>query len=166
MTYYHLIDQAREQGLATDKKMWEALESLSNDLKIVKEKDENLYWHIMRHQHAILYDGHYSEKFANFDVNNLVHSGETDEEDSPIMGAHWSRAEIISLTRDMKFHAKVNDWDKYVAFNAMYSDLCANMSEEDILKVAYVFYFCDNDWKPMKDDCTKIWDYMSFHDIK
>ncbi len=63
----------------------------------------------------------------------------------------------------MKFHQKVNDWDKYVAFNAMYADLSAKMTDEEIIKAAYLFYFCDADWQPEDDNCTKIWDYTAMH---
>ena len=44
----------------------------------------------------------------------------------------------------------------------MYADLCANMDDKEILKAAYLFYFCDADWQT-EDDCTKIWDYTALH---
>ena len=37
-----------------------------------------------------------------------------------------------------------------------------NMSEEEIIRAAYLFYFCDADWQH-NDDCTKIWDYTTMH---
>lgn len=78
-------------------------------------------------------------------------------------GAHWTKSQIANATKGMKFREKVNDWDKYVAFNAMYADLCSDMTEDEIIKAAYLFYFQDADWQPEEDDCTKIWDYMSAH---
>ena len=69
---------------------------------------------------------------------------------------------MIEATEGMKFPPKVNDWDKYVAFNSMYADLCADMNEEEIIKAAYLFYFCDADWQH-DNDCTKIWDYTTMH---
>ena len=163
MKYIQLIEQARIHGVASEKKMYAAIERMSCDLATLENENPRLYWRIMRNQHAVLYDRHYSEKFANHDVNRLVHS-KTDENGDPVgIGAHWTRAQVLDATKDMKFHSKVNDWDKYVAFNAMYADLCANMDEEEILKVAYLFYFCDSDWQPAEDDCTKIWDYTALH---
>ena len=53
-------------------------------------------------------------------------------------------------------------WDKFVAFNAMYADLCRFMDEDEIIKAAYAFYFHDDDWQN-DGDCTKIWDYMTHH---
>ena len=76
---------------------------------------------------------------------------------------HWTRAKVDELTKDMKFHANVNALDKFVAFNSMYADLCASMDEDDIIKADYAFYFCDDDWKPCENDCTKIWDYNALH---
>lgn len=162
MKYIQLIEQARTHGVASEKKMYAAIEQMSCDLSTLENENPCLYWRIMRNQHAVLYDRHYSEKFANHDVNRLVYS-KMDENGEPVgMGAHWTRTQVLDATKDMKFHPKVNDWDKYVAFNAMYADLCANMDDKEILKAAYLFYFCDADWQT-EDDCTKIWDYTALH---
>lgn len=164
MNYKQMIEQARAQGMATEKKMWEAIDTLSTDLLVLEQNNPKLYWHILRHQHAVLYGRHYSEKMANHDVNALVYSGVYDDEGmSSGMGAHWSRSKVEELTKEMKFHPQVNPWDKYVAFNSMYADLCAYMQEENIIKAAYAFYFCDDDWQPCENDCTKIWDYNALH---
>lgn len=165
MNYKQLIDQARTQGMASEKKMQDAISQMSCDLTLLESENPCLYWRILRNQHAVLYGRHYSEKMANHDVGKLEYS-KLDEAGVPVgSGAHWSRAQVIEATKDMKFHPKVNDWDKYVAFNAMYADLCADMTEEEILKSAYLFYFCDADWQPHEDDCTKIWDYTSLHSM-
>lgn len=131
MNYKQMIEQARANGMATEKKMWAAVETLSTDLLTLEQTDPKLYWHILRRQHAVLYGRHYSEKMANHDVNALVYSGMYDEEGMPTDGgAHWTRLKVDELTKGMKFHANVNAWDKYVAFNSMYADLCAWMNEE------------------------------------
>lgn len=162
MKYIQLIEQARTHGVASEKKMYAAIEQMSCDLSTLENENPCLYWRIMRNQHAVLYDRHYSEKFANHDVNRLIYS-KMDENGEPVgMGAHWTRTQVLEATKDMKFHPKVNDWDKYVAFNAMYADLCANMDDKEILKAAYLFYFCDADWQT-ENDCTKIWDYTALH---
>lgn len=165
MSYLDLLKQAKAHGVTSEKKMWASIEALSNDLAVLKADgvttpSSALYWRIMRNQHAIMYDRHYSEKFANHDVNQIKYIDPKGEERT---GPHWTRAEIIAATNGMKFHSKVNDWDKYVAFNSMYADLCAEMTDEEILKTAYLFYFNDKDWQPNEDDCTKIWDQTSAH---
>lgn len=63
MKYIQLIDQARAHGVATEKKMMEAMEQLSCDLASLEETNPELYWCILRHQHAVFYDRHYSEKW-------------------------------------------------------------------------------------------------------
>lgn len=169
MHYIDLLKQAKAHGVSSEKKMWASVEALSNDLAplaTVPDKSlSGLYWRILRNQHAILYDRHYSEPFANHDVNVLVWSKQPDGVPTPTSGKgpHWSKAEILAATKDLKFHSKVNDWDKYVAFNSMYADLCAEMDDAAIIKAAYLFYFNDKDWQPNEDDCTKIWDYTSAH---
>lgn len=165
MTYLDLLKQAKSHGVTSEKKMWASIEAISNDLAPVEAAHPHVYWKIMRNQHAILYDRHYSEPFANHDVNALVWSKQPDGADAQTSahGPHWSRAEVVAATNGMKFHPKVNDWDKYVAFNSMYADLCAEMDDTAILKAAYLFYFNDKDWQPDEDDCSKIWDYTSAH---
>lgn len=161
MKYIQLIEQARATGVATEKKMNAAIEQMSCDLASIKNEHPDIYWRIMRHQHAVIYDRHYSEKFAHHDVNNLEY-GELDDEGMPTQyGPHWTSAQIESATKGLEFHPKVNIWDKYVAFNSMYADLCTDMSEEEIIKAAYLFYFRDAYWQ--YDDCTKIWDYITMH---
>lgn len=163
MKYIQLIEQARAHGMASEKKLFSAMEQMSCDLLSLENENPHLYWRIMRRQHAVFYDRHYSEKMANHDVSCLVYSG-TDDNGEPIgHGAHWTRAQVAEATKDLKFHPKVNEWDRYVAFNSMYADLCSYMSEEEIIKAAYAFYFCDADWQPTEDDCTKIWDYTAQH---
>lgn len=161
MTYLELLNQARAKGVTSERKMWASIGMLSKDLSILESKEPALYWRIMRNQHGVMYERHYSEQFAKYDASKLVFIDGKGEERT---GAHWTRAEIVSATANMKFHPKVNDWDKYVAFNAMYADLCAEMTDEEILRAGYLFYFCDKDWQPGEDDCTKIWDYVSNHE--
>lgn len=160
MTYLDLLTQAKTLGVTSEKKMWESVEQLSKDLAPIEAAHPHVYWRILRNQHAIMYNRHYSEKFANHDVNQLRYVNASGMECN---GPHWSRAEVTAATNGLKFHQKVNDWDKYVAFNAMYADLCAEMDDEAIIRAAYLFYFNDKDWQPEEDDCTKIWDYMSHH---
>lgn len=59
----------------------------------------------------------------------------------------------------MTFPDGTTKWDKYVAFNAAYADFCKSFSDEDVLRIAYDFYFADEDWKGN----GKIWTYMSMN---
>ena len=79
----------------------------------------------------------------------------TDKEGNEHHGAHWSKDEVLSATAQMEFDECVTEWDKYVAYNAMYADLCKVLSETDIVKVAHAFYFADED-----APCNKVWRYV------
>ena len=57
----------------------------------------------------------------------------------------------------MSFPSGTNKWDKYVAFNAAYSDLMKEFDDAQILKAGYLLYFADEDW----GSTTKIWEYMA-----
>ena len=87
MNYKQMIEQARANGMATEKKMWAAIDTLSDDLLALEHTDPKLYWHILRRQHAVLYGRHYSEKMAKHDVEALVYSGMYDEEGTPVQSA-------------------------------------------------------------------------------
>lgn len=107
----------------------------------------------MREQHGIMYGNHYNEAFAMFDVGMMRY---IDRDGKKCEGAHWTAEQIEASTRMMGFPAGTTKWDKYVAFNAFYSDLCTVYNDEQIIKGAHKFYFEDQDW----GDTTKIWDYV------
>ena len=48
MNYKQMIEQARANGMATEKKMWAAIDTLSDDLLALEHTDPKLYWHILR----------------------------------------------------------------------------------------------------------------------
>ena len=88
-----------------------------------------------------------------FDVGMMRY---IDRDGKKCEGAHWTAEQIEASTRMMGFPAGTTKWDKYVAFNAFYSDLCTVYNDEQIIKGAHKFYFEDQDW----GDTTKIWDYV------
>lgn len=70
-------------------------------------------------------------------------------------GTHWSLEQVLDATSALKFEPCVTDYDKYVAFNAAYADLCKTLTDELIIETAYAFFFEDED-----APCNKIWLYM------
>lgn len=162
MTYQDIISAARKEGKATEKNIQAAAERLSQDLFGLKQKHAGIYQTIIRNQHAAYFGKHYSEQMAHCDVDDLEWSADNEDGEAAGYGARWTTDELERLTTGMHFHARVNMWDKFVAFNAMYADLCRFMDEDEIIKAAYAFYFHDNDWQN-DGDCTKIWDYMTHH---
>lgn len=130
---------------ASDAKMHELTEVLSEFFSKMKHSHEEKYWILMRDVMGVLNDGHYDEAFAVHDVKNMLPIGE-----------HWSAKQVEEATKSLSFPNGVNIYDKYVAFNAFANDLKDTMNEEDIIKAAYAFWFNDKDYKGK----NKIWCYM------
>lgn len=155
MNYRKMVDSAKAAGVTNEKMMWESIDSFSDLLEEIREAHPQMYWDFMRKQHGIMHRGHYDEMFAMYDVSKLEY---TDKTGMKKKGAHWTMEQIETATAGMKFPADVTKWDKYVAFNAAYADLCKVFDDGDILKAGHAFYFADEDW----GSDTKIWDiYMA-----
>lgn len=155
MDYKKMLLEARKKGLTNESKMWQSIASIGEGLEMLEESHPDMYWGLMREQHCIMFDGHYSEEFAEHDIC-MMHS--TDKNGTLYEGEHWTKADISSATQGMTFSSGVNDCDKWVAFNAMWHDMHKKFDDNQILDIAYLFFFNDEDWR--KSGC-KIWDYMS-----
>lgn len=94
------------------------------------------------------FDEHSAEEAAR-------HIEYTDRDGSKRTGAYWSKEEILKATEQMSFKDCVTEWDRYVAFNAMYADLCRVLTDEQVVKAAHAFFFADED-----APCGKIWRYV------
>ena len=125
--------------------MWESTKEISDFLAPMKETNKEEYWYLMRKVFGIMSGGHYNEEFSEHDVKEMQPLGE-----------YWSRKQVEEATKGMTFASGVTPCDKYVAFNAFANDLKCTLSDEDILKSAYAFWFADKDWKRS----SKIWEYM------
>ena len=152
-----LLTQAKAKGLTSESKMWQSIAIISAHIDDLQESHPDMYWCLMRKLHGLLYDRHYTEAFANYDVNQLQY---TDREGIKHTGPHWSLEQVVQATKDHKFPSGVNDYDKYVAYNSSYADLCQVFDEPAILQAANRFWFHDEDWSP-SGSSTKIWDYTA-----
>lgn len=158
MDYKAMITEAKAKGLTSEKKMWDSIESLGNSLLAVKAENPDLYWKIMRTQHGIMFNKHYSEEFAKYDVDEIFY---TDADGKEHEGAYWTVDEIKEAIKSFNLPNGTTIWDCYVAFNACKADFCKKFQDEDVMKIAYLFFFKDEDWDDEEDDSpTKIWDYM------
>lgn len=106
----------------------------------------------MRKQYELFNGPHYDEDFAKADVSKIHYIGKSNDRRT---GEYWSKQQIEEATKGMNFPSGTTVWDKYVAFNAFYSDLCQVLSEEEIMKAALRFFFLDEDAAD-----GKIWHYM------
>lgn len=151
-TIENMIKKAQKDGHASEATMWSAVKVLEK----IKEEDKELYWLIARDIHCMIYDGHYSEDFAEYDVSKIYF---TDKNGQKIYGPYWTAIQIEDATKSLTFPPGTNKWDKYVAYNVMYTDLQGEFSDEEILRAAYKFFFKDVDF--MHEKTTKIWHYMN-----
>ena len=153
MTIYDLVEKyGKGQG---EGKMWASVAVMSDALEPMKETDKEGYWCIMRKMYGVMSDGHYNEEFAMYDVSAIEYTGKNGDKKK---GGYWSAEQVEEATRNFRFPSGVTKWDKYVAFNLMYSDLCKKMDDGQILEAAFAFYFADEDWPG--GSSTKVWDYV------
>lgn len=152
-SYKEMLEQAKVNGLSSEKVMWESVGSLNDMLLVFEKEHPKEYWKFMREQHGIIYSNHYNKEFAEWDVNQIEY---TNKEGVKKYGAYWTAEQIESATMSMKFPAGTTKWDKYVAFNIAHSDFCKKFDDEQILDIAFSFFFADEDW----GSTTKVWEYM------
>lgn len=140
-----MIEDAKAKGLTSEKMMYQSIDDIDGMLCMMKKEHPKEYWTFMRKQHGLLYNGHYTEEFAMWDVEQM----------KPL-GMYWTKAQVEEATKGMSFPSGTTASDKFVAFNASANDLYGVLKDEEILKVAYAFWFNDKDWKGK----GKIWEYM------
>lgn len=153
MEYKDLIKNAKANGVASEKAMWQSIDNLNDVLCVIKEEHPEMYMAFMRKQHESLYGPHYDRHFAEADVEKIRYTNASGEKKS---GAHWNMDQILDATKSMPFPQGTTPWDKYVAFNSFYADMCAVLDEATLLKAAFRFYFADED-APV----GKVWEYMT-----
>ena len=140
-----MIEDAKAKGLTSEKVMWASVDDMDEMLCVMKKEHPTDYWKFMRKQHGLLYGNHYTDEFAMWDVEQM----------KPI-GMYWTKQQVEEATRGMSFPSGTTSCDKFVAFNAFANDFNGVLTDEQILKAAYAFWFNDKDWKGK----GKIWEYM------
>lgn len=156
MMYKEMIEVAQAKGLTSEKVMWESVDALEEMLCVMKHEHPEKFWKFMREQHGVMWKGHYSEEFAEHDIKHLRYKDKSGKEH---VGGHWSKEEVLEVTKGQTFPPGTNDCDKWVAYNVMYSDLHKELEDSEILRAAYAFFFADDDFEYSKGG--KIWKYMS-----
>lgn len=145
MRYKEMIEDAKAKGLTSEKVMWASVDDMDEMLCVMKKEHPTDYWKFMRKQHGLLYGNHYTDEFAMWDVEQM----------KPL-GMYWTKQQVEDATRGMSFPQGTTPCDKFVAFNAFANDFNGVLTDEQILKAAYAFWFNDKDWKGK----GKIWEYM------
>lgn len=152
MEYKKMIETARNTGIADESKMWKSISAVE---ELLEEVDDDVRYRFMRKTHEIMHGCHFDEEFYNDTIGDLSY---TDRDGSHKYGGHWSVAEAESAMRGLAFGNSVTKYDKAMALNVIYSDLNSVLDDGQVIKVAWKFFFGDEDWIH-KD--SKIWQYMS-----
>ena len=157
-SYDSMLEEAKSAGVLNEQKMFTSACMAAKYMKMAQngELSKEGYWKFMREQHELFYGPHYNEDFAMYDVAGISYLSKSGDRRT---GAHWTKDDIESATKGMSFSSGTTIWDKYVAFNAFYSDMCQLFEDDMILKAAYKFFFQDEDAAQ-----GKIWKYM--HAVK
>lgn len=156
MKYLEMVKAAKKNGTFAEKQMWDSVESVSELLDDIKDSHPERYWQFLREQAGIMNGCHYDKEWAEYDVSQIVY---TDKEGKKHTGAYWTCEQVEEATKTMSFPSGTTKYDKFVAFNSFYADTCKVLTEEQVLKAAYQFYFADEDWP--KENGAKIWAYMA-----
>lgn len=152
-----MVKAAKKNGTFAEKQMWDSVESVSELLDDIKESLPRRYWQFVREQYGIMNNCHYADKeFAEWDISQIAY---TDREGKKHTGAYWTCEQIEEATKAMSFPSGTTRYDKWVAFNSFWADTCKVLTEEQVLKAAYQFYFADEDFP--KERGAKIWLYMA-----
>lgn len=153
MRYSDMIKQAQSEGKTSETAMWKSVAHVDELLESIRHEHPEEYWRFMRKAHEEMYGKHYTPEYAEYDLKGLRY---TDSEGVKRTGAHWTFNEVLSATSGKRFSEDVTDCDKWVAYNVAYADFCKKFSDSEILDIAYLFYFDDEDAPE-----GKVWRYMS-----
>lgn len=140
-----MLEDAKLKGITSEKLMWESVDDLEDMLCIMKKEHPEKYWAFIRRQHGLMYNNHYTEDFAMWDVEQM----------KPL-GMYWTKQQVEEVTKGMVFPNGTTPCDKWVSFNAFANDLHGVIPDDQIIKAAHAFWFADKDFGKE----GKIWRYM------
>lgn len=151
MTLLEMIKKHSASG--GEEAMWKSVEAFSKYAERTKDEAPDAYTKLKKCIHEEMCGPHYDEDFATEDVEGIAY---TDATGKAHIGAHWTKDEVCDAWATRTFDESVTCWDKWVAANAMYADLCKAFKEDEVLEAAYLFFFADEDY----EGTGKVWEYF------
>ena len=64
-----MLEEATAKGVANEKTMWASVTAVDSLLAKLEDAHPDVYWDFIRDQHELIYGGHYSEEFADYDFD-------------------------------------------------------------------------------------------------
>lgn len=152
--YKDMIKEAQKMGKANEDTMWKSIDHIDELLEKLCEDHPEAYQKFIRQEHENLYGPHFDHHFAEKTIEGISY---TDSDNMKKSGAHWTAEQVEAAWARRHFKPDVTKWDKWVAANAIYADLCRELDENQILAAAYLFFFADEDYpRP-----GKVWEYFA-----
>lgn len=148
------VRNARARGISSEKLLDMLACTVDSMIEDMEESNPEVYEKIIHEIHEKITGPHYDKAWADIEVQNLEY---TNREKQHASGPHWTMEQVLEATRGKSFPSNTTEWDKYVAYNAAYADFCTKFDDQQILDIAFLFFFADEDWTSE----GKIWHYMA-----
>lgn len=145
--------------------IWNIICRFKDIVENKNDKDNEMFWCIMKDIHEELRGKHFDEVYATYQVDNMYH---TDNKGNKITSPMFTPIDVRKLY-DKKFksiNSNITFWDVYVALNAQYHDNIELYKEwfgednienikDKIIESAIVNWFEDED-----AGIEKVWNYF------
>lgn len=163
--FEHIIDHYKDHIRLDNETAWNIICRFKDIVENKNDKDNEMFWCIMKDIHEELRGKHFDEVYATCQVDNMYH---TDNKGNKITSPMFTPIDVRKLY-DKKFKSINNNitfWDVYVALNAQYHDNIELYKEwfgednienikDKIIESAIVNWFEDED-----AGIEKVWNYF------
>lgn len=163
--FEHIIDHYKDHIRLDNETAWNIICRFKDIVENKNDKDNEMFWCIMKDIHEELRGKHFDEVYATYQVDNMYH---TDNKGNKITSPMFTPIDVRKLY-DKKFksiNSNITFWDVYVALNAQYHDNIELYKEwfgednienikDKIIESAIVNWFEDED-----AGIEKVWNYF------
>lgn len=160
-----LLTQHKDHIRLDNEIAWNIICRFKDIVENKNDKDNEMFWCIMKDIHEELRGKHFDEVYATYQVDNMYH---TDNKGNKITSPMFTPIDVRKLY-DKKFksiNSNITFWDVYVALNAQYHDNIELYKEwfgednienikDKIIESAIVNWFEDED-----AGIEKVWNYF------
>lgn len=164
-SFEHIIDHYKDHIRLDNETAWNIICRFKDIVENKNDKDNEMFWCIMKDIHEELRGKHFDEVYATYQVDNMYH---TDNKGNKITSPMFTPIDVRKLY-DKKFksiNSNITFWDVYVALNAQYHDNIELYKEwfgednidnikDKIIESTIVNWFEDED-----AGIEKVWNYF------
>ena len=116
-----MIDEARKQGLTSEKIMLASIADVEELLEAIKEAHEDLYWRFIKKQHEHMFGCHYNEAFGMWRIEQMYYK---DKQGNVHRAPHWTKEQYKAAYDSVKgkIPSTYNCWDLAVTLEMNFTD--------------------------------------------